>query len=90
MTAPDSLTSLTKGEGFARRHIGPAEAERDAMLRALGYDSLPQLIDAALPPAIRSARPLALPPALTEAEALARLAEMAAANRPSVSLIGMG
>jgi len=90
MTAPDSLTSLTKGEGFARRHIGPAKAERDAMLRALGYDSLPQLIDAALPPAIRSQRPLALPPALTEAEALARLAEMAAANRPSVSLIGMG
>ena len=77
-------------EAFAGRHIGPREAELAAMLAAVGVGSLDELIDRAVPAAIRTARPLALPPARTEAEALATLRAMAERNRPATALIGMG
>ncbi|MDX1547998.1 MAG: hypothetical protein R3247_13465, partial [Rhodothermales bacterium] len=51
---------------FAHRHIGPSEDEVRAMLEALGYDTLEALMEAAIPEAIRTDRPLALPPARTE------------------------
>jgi glycine dehydrogenase len=77
-------------DAFADRHIGPREGELAAMLAAVGVGSLDELIDRAVPAAIRTARPLALPPARTEAEALASLRAMAERNRPATSLIGMG
>ena len=75
---------------FADRHIGPDPAEQTTMLRALGYESLDALSDAAVPPAIRAEGPLDLPPARTEPEALAVLHELADRNQVFTSLIGMG
>ena len=49
-----------------------------------------ELIDRTVPGRHPHAPALALPPALTETEALARLRELAAANRLAVPLIGMG
>src|SRR3954453_2357001 len=75
----------------AGRHIGPNEGEiATTMLGALGLSSMAELIDRAVPGSIRTRRPLALPPPLTETEALARLRELAAANRLAIPLIGMG
>ncbi|MFG0284863.1 MAG: aminomethyl-transferring glycine dehydrogenase [Phycisphaerales bacterium JB039] len=77
-------------DDFAPRHLGPSDADIDAMLDLLGFDSLDALTDAAVPAAIRSDRPLDLPAALTESEALARLRACAGQNQVFRSFIGMG
>ena len=45
---------LDPTDTFARRHIGPSEADVADMLSALGYPSLEGLADAAIPASIRS------------------------------------
>ena len=74
---------------FARRHIGPSADEQRQMLTAVGYSSLDELTEAALP-ASASAPPLDLPPALTEAGALAELRRLAGRNQVLTSMIGLG
>jgi glycine dehydrogenase len=75
---------------FVRRHIGPRPTEAAAMLKLLGYPSLDAMVDAAVPKAIRLAKPLQLPAARSEHEALAALKEIALQNQICRSFIGMG
>ncbi|MFC0042628.1 aminomethyl-transferring glycine dehydrogenase [Actinomadura rayongensis] len=75
---------------FADRHIGPDASDRDRMLAAVGYSTAEALVDAAVPAAIRTDRPLDLPPALSEPAALARLREIASRNTVLTSMIGLG
>ncbi len=75
---------------FAIRHLGPASTDAQAMLEALGFHSVDELLDAVVPPAIRLAEPLGLPAARTETEVQQELARLAGANRPGVSMIGLG
>ncbi len=75
---------------FARRHIGPAGDEVHRMLDAVGYGSVEELMDAAIPESIRWHGALALPPAASEAEVLDELRSLASGNRPMVSMIGLG
>ena len=63
---------------FQSRHIGPDDAELQAMLSVVGYDTLDALIDAAVPQGIRIADRLQLPEAATEAEARRSLESLAA------------
>ncbi|HEU4421939.1 MAG TPA: hypothetical protein VFR67_05290, partial [Pilimelia sp.] len=51
---------------FARRHIGPDPQAERRMLETVGYQSVDELLDAAIPDAIRWRGTLALPPAATE------------------------
>ncbi|MFY1670666.1 aminomethyl-transferring glycine dehydrogenase [Plantactinospora sp. WMMB334] len=75
---------------FADRHIGPdADAER-RMLETVGYASVDDLLDAAIPEAIRWSGGLDLPPAGTEPEVIAELRALAARNTVAVSMIGLG
>ena len=77
---------------FVDRHIGLDVPARASMLEQLGYDSLEQLMDAAVPPSIRVA-PLnhsTLPEPASERRALAELRELAALNTVNRSLIGQG
>jgi glycine dehydrogenase len=75
---------------FAARHIGPdAEAQR-RMLETVGYGSVEELMDAAIPEVIRDSGGLDLPPAATEAQAIAELRDLAARNTVAVSMIGLG
>ncbi len=76
--------------GFARRHIGPNEAEQGEMLALLGYSGMDELIRDAVPASIRRTEPLKLPAPLSEAQALDTLAEIAAHNRVMRSFIGQG
>ncbi|MCW2676790.1 MAG: hypothetical protein JWR70_1830, partial [Modestobacter sp.] len=46
---------------FAHRHIGIDDTAVATMLDTVGYPDLERLVDAAVPAAIRTARPLALP-----------------------------
>ena len=86
---PDDVTREC-AEAFASRHIGPSAPEVDAMLATLGMASLDELIDRAVPEAIRDRTPLDLPDGLTEAEAKVWLEGLAGRNRVMTSLIGQG
>jgi glycine dehydrogenase len=77
-------------DDFTRRHLGPAEREREQMLAALGHATLDDLTDAAVPAAIRLSEPLDLPPALSEFEVQRRLADLAGRNSPGTAMIGLG
>ncbi len=85
-----SLEELEQRDDFVRRHIGPGPADIDEMLRALGLESLEDLVARAVPAAIRTTAPLGLPPGRTEAEVLSRAREIASRNTVLTSMIGMG
>ncbi len=85
-----SLEELKMRGDFIRRHIGPGEMQITEMLETLGLGSLDELMDKAVPEAIRSERPLDLPPAKSERMTLSTLRRMAARNRVFVSMMGMG
>lgn len=73
-----------------RRHIGPTPAEMGEMLSVLGVDTLGDLMDDTLPPAIRQKEPLAFGKALSEREVLEFLRKVASKNKVLTSLIGQG
>jgi glycine dehydrogenase len=75
---------------FSSRHVGPDADAIDTMLATVGQPSLEELIDRAVPAAIRTDRPLRLPEAVTEPEVIAELRALAARNRPAVAMIGDG
>ena len=75
---------------FARRHIGPSEAEVAEMLNELGFEGLDSLINAAVPKNIRLDRQLTLPEAKSETEALAELRAISRKNKLARSFIGVG
>ncbi|MGA6103660.1 aminomethyl-transferring glycine dehydrogenase [Pseudomonas solani] len=84
------LSQLQQPDAFLRRHLGPDQAEQQAMLDALGLADRDELIVQTVPPAIRLNRPLELPAALDEEAALAKLRAHAQRNEVWTSLIGMG
>jgi glycine dehydrogenase len=75
---------------FVDRHLGTDPADRSKMLAALGYGSLDELLDAAVPASIRDRSPLRLPEARTETDTLEQLRTYAGRNRVVRSLIGQG
>jgi len=74
---------------FRSRHIGPRGNDEATMLQVVGFDTLDDLVDTAVPRGIVDTA-LALPPAVGEDEILAELRSLAALNAPRVSMIGMG
>jgi glycine dehydrogenase len=60
------------------------------MLARLGYGSLDELTEAAVPATIRDTARLNLPPARSEAEVAAELRDLAGRNRVLRSMIGLG
>ena len=85
------LTVNPASTSFVDRHIGARrEADVDAMLKAVGYDTVDALVDTAVPKDIRQDSPLELTPALSEVEALAELRKLAAKNKTAVQMIGQG
>ena len=83
-------TDLLQQDDFQQRHIGFQGGDRDAMLQAVGAESLDDLMDQTVPSSIRMSGELELPGPRTEAQALAELAEMAGKNQVLKSCIGMG
>jgi glycine dehydrogenase len=86
----DSSATTEPTQAFARRHIGASADEQRRMLATIGYGSVEELMNAAIPEAIRWHGNLDLPAAATEAEAIAELRALAGRNRPMVSMIGLG
>ncbi len=88
MSIPESFWQESPS-GFSDRHIGPTDAERAVMLAEIGVDSVDALIDATVPDSIRNEE-LALAAPLSEAQAIARIREVADENQVFTSLIGTG
>ena len=81
---------ITAQTSFVPRHIGPTEAEINAMLAEIGFDSLEAMTDAIVPADIRLKELPELPAPMPEQEALNRLQQILSANKPVKSLIGQG
>ncbi|MCC7264462.1 MAG: aminomethyl-transferring glycine dehydrogenase [Candidatus Latescibacteria bacterium] len=76
--------------GFVWRHLGPRPREIREMLDELGATSVEEVVDRAVPPAIRTSGPLQLGDACSEHQMLAELAGLAGANQIWRSYLGMG
>ncbi|PIE34515.1 MAG: glycine dehydrogenase (aminomethyl-transferring), partial [Ilumatobacter coccineus] len=84
------LDHLYRRDEFVGRHIGPSESDLAQMLNVIGVDSVDDLLEQAVPTAIREAQPLALEAPKTEHEVLAELRDLAHQNTLMTSMIGMG
>jgi len=84
-----ALADLEAQDAFVGRHIGPNDNDIADMLHAVGAKTLSDLIDRAVPSAIRAA-PADVPPAVDEAGVLAELSALASRNVRKKSLIGQG
>ncbi len=75
---------------FEDRHIGPGRSDISEMLGHLGVETLAELVEQAMPAAIRAPEALSLPAPMTEQGVIGALEAKAAKNAPVTSLIGMG
>jgi glycine dehydrogenase len=89
-TRASSMDLLKHPDRFVRRHIGPGPEEISQMLHSLGFASLDELVDAAVPANIRLRRPLNLPGGRSEYGILNELRSIAAKNQVFRSYIGLG
>ncbi|WP_339486263.1 aminomethyl-transferring glycine dehydrogenase [Pseudomonas sp. EL_65y_Pfl2_R95] len=84
------MTDLTTENEFIARHIGPRDADVDAMLQQLGFDSLDALSASVIPESIKGTSVLGQTPGLSEADALAKIKGIAAKNQQFKTFIGQG
>ncbi|KAI9501981.1 glycine decarboxylase subunit P [Coemansia sp. RSA 1358] len=76
---------------FLRRHNGPRQSDVEAMLQALGFKSLDEMVAAAVPNSIRLPEPLQIADGeFPERELLAKLKNIASQNKVYRSFIGTG
>ncbi len=75
---------------FINRHNGPGKSETELMLKAIGVETLDQLINETVPASIRLPKPLNLPAGLNEYEYLNHIKALASKNKVFKSYIGMG
>jgi glycine dehydrogenase len=75
---------------FSSRHIGPNEAEKQAMLSVIGAGSISELIDKTIPAHIRLGGELNIENAMSEQEYLQHITELGKQNHVFKSFIGLG
>ncbi len=81
---------LNRNNEYQQRHIGPSAEDEQQMLKAIGVNSLQQLVDETIPANIRFREEPELEEGMSEAEFLSHLRAMAAKNKVYKSYIGMG
>ena len=90
MSDHPTLAELDAVLPFVERHIGLRPTDVESMLETVGFASLDELMAAAVPGGIRSEADLQLPEPATEDAVARELRELASANRPAESMIGLG
>ncbi len=75
---------------FLNRHVGPNEADVKEMLKAMGLNSIDQLIDDTVPRAIRMEKPLQVEDGMSEFDYLNHIRSLADMNKVFKSYIGLG
>ncbi|MBA6096008.1 aminomethyl-transferring glycine dehydrogenase [Pseudomonas juntendi] len=82
--------NLSTANEFIARHIGPRTADEQAMLAALGFESLDAMTAAVIPDSIKGTSVLGAHDGQSEADALAALKAIAGKNQLFKSFIGQG
>lgn len=77
-------------DSFQLRHIGPSPKDRETILKAIGVDSLDQLVYETIPDDIRLKNDLDLPAALSEYEYLNHIQQLSTKNSVFKTYIGLG
>ena len=90
MPQRQTLAELDAALPFTDRHIGLDADAVTTMLKAVGFDTLEELMAAAVPGGIRQSVSLDLPAAVSEDAAARELRTLAASNRPAEAMIGLG
>ena len=85
-----SIRELQYSEEFIDRHIGPSNAQIGSMLAELELESLEQLVKKVIPSEILTSTESSLGAPLTENQSIEKLKQIAAKNKISRSLIGLG
>ena len=75
---------------FVNRHVGITAEDLPDMLKAVGVNTLDELIDQTIPANIRLKQPLNLPEPMTEREFAEHINELASKNEVFTSYIGKG
>ena len=75
---------------FSIRHIGPRQADQNAMLKTIGVDSLDQLIFETIPDNIKLQKELDLESPLSEFEYSSHINELSKLNKTYKTYIGLG
>ncbi|XP_054276101.1 glycine dehydrogenase (decarboxylating), mitochondrial-like [Macrosteles quadrilineatus] len=84
------LDKLFPKDEFVTRHIGPREHDQTAMLDLLGFKSLDELSDKAVPDSIKHKGLLEIGPSVSEYELIKKIRVIAEKNQIWRSYIGMG
>ncbi len=85
-----NTTALGTANEFIARHIGPRDADVQAMLELLGYESIEALTASVIPASIKGTSVLDLTAGQSEADALAAIQAIAAKNQLFKTYIGQG
>lgn len=86
-----AFSILAHHDKFVPRHLGPSsKADVQTMLKAIGYQTMDQLIDDTVPAQIRAKKPLNLPASQGETAELKALQEMMDKNVLHKTFIGQG
>lgn len=75
---------------FPKRHMGPREADVEAMLETIGINSIDELIDKTIPAQIRMKKPLDISETKSEHWYLRELKKLSLKNKLFRTYIGMG
>ncbi|WP_236234376.1 aminomethyl-transferring glycine dehydrogenase [Pseudomonas tohonis] len=87
---PTQTNALGTANEFIARHIGPRDADTQAMLDLLGYADLEALSTSVIPDSIKGTSVLDMGPGQSEADALAAIKAIAGKNQLFTSYIGQG
>ena len=85
-----SFADLFQSSEFIHRHVGISQDEKEAMLKAVGADSMASFIEQTVPASVRLSKELDLPLSMTERDALAKLRGLADKIKVNKSYIGLG
>ena len=75
---------------FSERHVGPRPSDQENMLNKIGVSNMSELIDLAIPQAIRLSKKMDLPKALNESELIEHMKMLGQKNKNYRSYIGLG
>lgn len=89
-TSFNSFSELFQQSEFIHRHIGISQADQQAMLAAVGAESMASFIEQTVPASVRMDKALDLPLSMSEHDALAKLRGLADKITVNKSYIGLG
>ena len=86
----NNYQELNHNSDFVNRHCGFSEADRNSILKELGFSSLEEFIKAVIPSSVYSKEVPKLGKNFTEEETIAYLKEKGKQNKIAKSMIGLG